>query len=68
MARFPRYQAYVRLLINGMPSRPFSMRTLPPPKYRLDPKREAIIRRYSRQRYGQEAAKVEQEIRRIMAG
>ena len=42
----PRYQAYARLLIDGQPSRPFSMRTLPPPRYQLDPKREAIIRRY----------------------
>ena len=58
----PRYQAYARLLIDGQPSRPFSMRTLPPPRYRLDPKREEIIRRYSRQRYGQAAARVEQEI------
>lgn len=63
----PRYQAYARLLIDGQPSRPFSMRTLPPPKGRLDPTREAIIRRYSRQRYGQKAANVEQEIRRAMA-
>src|SRR6266487_4247223 len=26
----PRYAAYARLLIEGMPSRPFSMQTLPP--------------------------------------
>ena len=26
----PRYAAYVRLLIDGQPSRPFSMQTLPP--------------------------------------
>lgn len=58
----PRYQAYARLLIDGQPSRPFSMRTLPPPKYRLDPEREAIIRRTSRQRYGQRAKLVEAEI------
>ena len=62
----PRYQAYARILINGMPSRPFSMRTLPPPRYQLDPKREAIIRRYSRQRYGQRATKVEAEIRETL--
>src|SRR5207248_1255541 len=30
LLRLPRYQAYVRLLIDGQPSRPFSMQTLPP--------------------------------------
>ena len=29
----PRYTAYARLLIDGMPSRPFSMETLPPPRH-----------------------------------
>ncbi len=47
----PRYHAYARLLIDGEPSRPFSMRTLPPGVRRIDPKRAEIIRRYSRQRY-----------------
>lgn len=64
----PRYQAYARLLIDGQPSRPFSMRTLPPPRYWLDPKREAIIRKYSRQRYGQKAATVDAEIQKALAG
>jgi hypothetical protein len=46
----PKYHAYIRLLMDGMPSRPFSMKTLPP----LPPAgREGIVRRTSRQRYGQ---------------
>ena len=32
----PRYQAYATLLIDGRPSRPFSMQTLPPAKRTLD--------------------------------
>ncbi|MCY2987764.1 MAG: hypothetical protein NTY19_07865 [Planctomycetota bacterium] len=28
----PKYQAYARILIDGQPSRPFSMRTLAPPR------------------------------------
>ena len=30
MMNLPRFTAYVRLLIDGMPSRPFSMITVPP--------------------------------------
>src|SRR5205807_376280 len=37
LLRLPRYQAYIRLLIDGHPSRPFSMRTLPPSRA-TDPK------------------------------
>lgn len=62
----PRYQAYARLLIDGQPSRPFSMRTLRPPKHRLDPRREAIIRRTSRQRYGRSMTNIEGDIQRTL--
>jgi hypothetical protein len=58
----PRYAAYVRLLIEGMPSRPFSMRTLPPDPRRNNPRRTEAVRRYSRQRYARPLAQVEQEI------
>ena len=47
----PKYHAYVRLLIEGMPSHPpFSMTTLPPPRASAD--RQGIVRRTSRIRYG----------------
>ena len=29
----PRFTAYLRLLVDGMPSRPFSIETLPPPEF-----------------------------------
>jgi hypothetical protein len=64
LLRVPRYHAYARLLINGMPSRPFSMTTLPPRVNRTDPDRAAIIHRYSRQRYARPVGQVEAEIRK----
>ena len=64
----PRYQAYARLLIDGQPSRPFSMRTLAPQTTKNDHKRAEIIRRFSRQRYARPAATVESEIRRAFTG
>jgi len=67
LMRLPRYQAYVRLLTNGMPSRPFSMRTLRPGTDKGDQRRSEIIRRYSRQRYARKASQVEAEIREACA-
>ncbi len=66
LLRLPRYQAYVRLLIEGTPSRPFSMRTLPPARI-ADHVRTDIIRRMSRQRYARPAAQVEEEIAAALA-
>jgi hypothetical protein len=51
MRSLPKYHAYVRLLIDGAPSRPFSMTTLPPPT--ASGERQQIVRRASRHRYGQ---------------
>ncbi|MFO0938956.1 MAG: type IV secretion system DNA-binding domain-containing protein [Gemmataceae bacterium] len=47
----PKYTAYARLLIDGMPSPPFSMRTLPP-TVASDPERAEIVRRTSQRRFG----------------
>jgi hypothetical protein len=63
----PRFTAYVRLLIDGMPSRPFSIETLPPPRQNGKPMRSTIIRRMSRHRYARPAALVEAEIRKVLA-
>lgn len=62
----PRYNAYVRLLIDGHPSRPFSLRTLQPLSP-VDLRRPHIIRRASRHRYGRPSVHVEAEIRRTLA-
>ena len=50
----PKYTAYARLLVDGMPSSPFSMQTLPPPQ-EIDPERAAIIRGVMARRFGQGA-------------
>jgi hypothetical protein len=50
LRNLPKHHAYVRLLIDGMPARVFSMATLPP--MRLNQPRGSIVRRVSRQRFG----------------
>ena len=50
----PKYTAYTRLLIDGMPSKPFSISTLPPPQNVDDPDRAEIVRRVSRRRFSSE--------------
>ena len=64
----PRYTAYLRRLIDGMPSRAFSMQTLPPPKSRPRDRRQSeIIRRTSRRRYALPVKEVAIEIDRAFA-
>ncbi len=58
----PRFTACARLLIDGMPSRPFTMETLPPPAPRGHGTRSAVIRRTSRHRYSRPADEVQGEI------
>ena len=61
LIQLPKYHAYLRMLINGAATPPFSMVTLPPAKTKAD--RAEIIRRQSRQRYCQPAQTVHQEVR-----
>jgi hypothetical protein len=63
----PRFVAYARLLIDGSPSRPFSVQTLPPPRQRRDFARQEVIRRTSRHRYCREASRIEAETRAAFA-
>ena len=60
----PKYHAYMRLMINGMASKPFSVSTLPPPKIEQDENRVEIIRRMSRERYAEKRSVVEDKIGR----
>ena len=48
----PKYTAYTRLLIDGMPSSPFSMMTLPVTSKEIDPERGEIIRKVMHRRFG----------------
>jgi type IV secretory pathway TraG/TraD family ATPase VirD4 len=50
LCNLPNYTAYARLLIDGHPSRPFSLKTLPPSPPD-DPDRPAIVRRTSERRH-----------------
>ncbi len=64
----PKYNAYIRLMIDGMPSKPFSLATLAPPKHdESDEKRVQILRDLSRERYAQKRAVVEEKIIRWAA-
>jgi hypothetical protein len=63
----PRYRAYARLLVDGMPSRPFSLETLPPPVYDERRSRAAIVRRTSRHRYARPVSEVHAEIDKAFA-
>ncbi len=60
LCNLPNYTAYVRLLVDGHPSRPFSMQTLPASPV-LDPERTDIVRRTSQQRNARPTARVEGE-------
>jgi Type IV secretion-system coupling protein DNA-binding domain len=51
LCNLPNYTAYVRLLVDGHPSRPFSLRTLPPSNTAETGDRSEIVRRTSQHRY-----------------
>ncbi len=58
----PKYQAYVRLLVDGVPTPPFSMRTLPPPIKTAADQSADVTRRTSRHRYTRAVGSVEREL------
>jgi hypothetical protein len=66
LANVPRYTAYARLLVDGLPTRPFTMETLPPP-VALTTDRTEIVRRASQRRYARPAETVAQEIQQALA-
>lgn len=63
----PKYNAYLRLMIDGIPSKPFSVATLAPPKLKQDDDRVQTLRDLSRERYAQKRAVVEEKIMRWAA-
>ena len=58
----PKYHMYMRLMIDGMPSKPFSVSTLPPPEFAQEPGAVDTIRRLSRERYSEKREVVEEKI------
>lgn len=63
-----KYTAYSRLLIDGMPSKTFSMETMPPPKLSVEEGRREKIIKMARERYSTSRAVVEDKIRRWSEG
>lgn len=59
LCNLPNYTAYARLLIDGQPSRPFSMRTLPPMSCPASEDRRAVVHRTSQRRFGRAVPVVE---------
>jgi hypothetical protein len=60
----PKYHAYMRVMIKGIPSKPFSVSTLPPPDFKQDAGRVETIRALSRERYAETRKEVEDKIGR----
>lgn len=61
LLRMPNYNAGVRMLINGVPTQPFSMATLPP-LGSPNPKLADALKQLSAAKYGRPKAQVEKEI------
>lgn len=62
-----KYSAYMRLLIDGMPSKTFSLDTLYPPVLEYEENRREKIIRLSRERYAEKRGVVEEKINRWSA-
>ncbi len=62
-----KYNAYMRLLIDGMPSKTFSLATLPPPKLEKEECQKDKVIKVSRERYSHPVSVIEDKIRRWSA-
>jgi Type IV secretion-system coupling protein DNA-binding domain len=60
----PKYNAYTKLMIDGMPSKTFSLATFPPPKLEFEEGRREKIVRLSHERYCTPREVVEDKISR----
>lgn len=65
LVNLDRYNAYIRLMINGVTSKPFSMRNIPPQTI-SEGNRDKVIR-VSRERYARSRESVEEKIMRWSA-
>ncbi|MFA5820730.1 MAG: DUF87 domain-containing protein [Candidatus Gracilibacteria bacterium] len=59
-----KYTAYMRLLIEGMPSKTFSMSTLPSPAVNMEDELIGKVQRVSRERYGRKVTEITDKIKR----
>lgn len=56
----PNWNCFIRMLANGVPTKPFSMGTMPP--YKTDPSRIEMLKEFSARHYGRPRYEVEAEI------
>jgi len=59
-----KYNAYMRLLIDGMPTSTFSLATLPPPGERATPELMEKVKKVSRERYAKKVDVITDKIKR----
>ena len=59
-----KYHAYMRLLVEGMPTNTFSLATLPPPVLEIDEEVIDRVRKVSRERYSRKVSDVHEKIKR----
>jgi len=64
LTNLPKYTACVKLLVDGLAVRPFSMRTLFDPDYGVNPEVARKAREFSRETYGRPREQVAKEIAR----
>ncbi len=62
-----KYNAYSRLLVDGMPTSTFSLATLPPPKLSIEDDHLAKVTKVSRERYSQKVDIIKDKIKRWSA-
>jgi len=64
LVSLPKYTAYTKLLVDGMPTKTFSLDTLPPPHIEDEDGRKEKILKVVRERYTQNRELVEDKIKR----
>ena len=62
LINLPNYHIYLKLMVDGITSRPFSAATLPPLKFEVDPSVKEQVIRMSRERYALPYKEVEEKI------
>jgi len=67
LIRLPNYNIYLKLMIDGITSRPFSALTIAPATVAKDPKHHEEIVKFSRDKYARRKSVVEEEINRWAA-
>ncbi len=68
LVNLSKYTCYMRLLIDGMPSKTFSLATLPPPNYQSTSEQKEKVIRLARERYCSPRLVVEDKIMRWSRG